>query len=317
MPLAPIILFCFNRPENTKNTLEALSQNNLANQSILIIYCDGPKKGTSDKDLKLIEEVRALVDKEQRFKKVKVIKRSENMGLANSIITGVTDVVNEYGSVIVLEDDILCSKYFLDFMNESLGKYKNNSKVFSIGACNYFAIGKDIPESFALPVADCLGWATWKNRWDLFESDSQKLITQIEEKDLVKEFSLLGYYDFFGMLKLQSEGKINSWAIRWQAVIFLNNMLTIYPNPSVTQHVESSNATHASINILPMLANEKIQLTDDPVILNEEIFKKMLKGYFTELTNKSIRNLLLNIKFAIKSSFDKEIKKYVDKINTI
>lgn len=317
MNLAPIVLFCYNRPENTKNTLEALSQNDLADQSILIIYCDGPKKGASAADLERIEEVRTLVASEQRFKQAKVIKKSENVGLANSIIAGVSDTVNSYGSAIVLEDDILCSKYFLTYMNEALLKYEHNSKVFSIGSCNYFAIGKNIPETFAIPVADCWGWATWKNRWDLFEYNSQKLMDEITKKNLINEFSLLGYYDFFGMIKLQNEGKINSWAIRWQAVLFLNNMLTIYPNPSVTQHVESSNATHASINVLPQLAKEKIHLTDHPVILNEKIFKKMLKGYFTELTSNPIRNSLLKIKFAFKSSFDKEIKKYVDKINTI
>jgi hypothetical protein len=317
MNLAPIVLFCYNRPENTKITLDALAENDLADQSTLIIYCDGPKKCASAADLERIEEVRTFVESEQRFKEVKVIKRYENVGLANSIIKGVSDVVIEYGSVIVLEDDILCSKYFLNFMNEALDKYKNNPKVFSIGACNFFAIGKDIPETFALPVADCWGWATWKNRWELFESDSQKLMDEITEKNLINEFSLLGYYDFFGMLKLQNEGKINSWTIRWQAVLFLNNMLTIYPNPSVTQHVESSNATHASINVLPPLAKDKIHLTDHPVILNEEIFRKMLKGYFNELTSNPIRNSLLKIKFAFKSSFDKEIKKYVDKINTI
>lgn len=317
MNLSPVVLFCYNRPENTRSTLDALAENELAGHSILIIYCDGPKKSATEIDLIRINEVRELVDRERRFADIKVIKRSENIGLAQSIITGVSAVVNEYGSVIVLEDDILCSKYFLRFMNDALSKYKDHPKVFSIGACNFFALGKKIPSSFALPVADCWGWATWKNRWDLFEVDSKILLSRIEEEDLEWEFSLLGFYDFYGMLKRQSEGKINSWAIRWQAVIFLHNMLTIYPNPSVTQHVESANATHANINVLPPLAIEKIKLSDDPVLLDEKIFKKMLRGYFTELTTNLIRSVSLNLQFAIKSKFDKRIMDYVRKINTI
>ena len=317
MNLSPVVLFCYNRPDNTRITLDALAGNQLADQSTLIIYCDGPKKSMSQLDLDRIKEVRELADEEHRFAVVKVIKRDENIGLAQSIITGVSAVVNEYGSAVVLEDDILCSKYFLRFMNDALAKYKDHPKVFSIGGCNYFALGNNIPSIFAVPVADCWGWATWKDRWDLFEVDSQKLVLEIQQRGLVNEFSLLGYYDFFGMLKSQRDGKISSWAIRWQATIFLNNMLTIYPNPSVTQHLESPNATHANINVLPPLAIEKITLANDPVRLEKKIFMKMLKGYFTGLTTNRFRNLILSLQFAMKSMFDKKIADYVHKINSL
>lgn len=317
MNLAPIILFCYNRPANTKNTLDALSKNDLADESILIIYCDGPKIGASTVDIQSINQVRKLVEEENRFKEVQVVKRIENLGLAQSIIKGVSETINAYGSAIVLEDDILCSKYFIKFMNDALDKYKDHPKVFSIGACNYFALGKNVPSTFAIPVADCWGWATWKSRWDLFESDSKKLLSLIEVNNLQKEFSLLGYYDFYGMLKSQIEGKISSWAIRWQAVIFLNNMLTIYPNPSVTQHVESANATHAKLNVLPPIAVDKITISDEPVLLDEKILKKMLKGYFIGLSNDIFKRLRLNFQFAIKSKFDSSIKQYVRKVNNV
>src|ERR1700749_3011997 len=139
--LAPIALFVYNRPEHTRRTLAYLQKNELAAESRLFIFSDGAKT-TSDKDK--VEEVRALAKEVTGFKSVKVISRKENMGLASSIIDGVTQLVNEYGKVIVFEDDLLSSVYTLQYFNEALNRYANEEKVMHVGAYMYNLANKKL-----------------------------------------------------------------------------------------------------------------------------------------------------------------------------
>ncbi|MCI9843879.1 glycosyltransferase family 2 protein [Flavobacterium pectinovorum] len=249
---SPIVLFTYNRPWHTQQVLNSLAQNQEAKDSILYVYCDGAKINAADEDLLKIEEVRDLVIVENRFKEVIIKIQPKNKGLANSIIEGVTEVVNNHGKVIVLEDDLIVSPYFLAYMNDSLDRYKNNLKVGQIGACNFFGCGKKFPDYFFVPLPDCWGWATWKDRWQDFNPNVDELVKQLE-KDVAKKhiFNVYGSYNFMNMLNSQKQGKVDSWAIRWQAVCVLKGWLTLYPNPSMTNHIESMEATHANMNITP------------------------------------------------------------------
>lgn len=130
--LAPIIVFCYDRPKHLEQTLDALSRNELANQSTLYIYCDGPKKGASDEMLQKIADVRQVARKRQWCKEVHVVEREHNVGLMNNIVGAVTEIVNAYGRVITMEDDIITSKGYLRFMNESLELYKDDKQVMHI-----------------------------------------------------------------------------------------------------------------------------------------------------------------------------------------
>jgi hypothetical protein len=232
--------------------LNSLVENVESKDSILYVFCDGAKQNSNDEDLVRIEEVRKLINAENRFKEVVIKVEEKNKGLANSIINGVTEVVNIHGKVIVLEDDLILSPFFLSYMNDSLERYENNSSVGQIGACNFFACGNYYPDYFFVPLPDCLGWATWKDRWGSFNSNVAELTKQLEEDEVKKHiFNAYGAYDFMGMLDLQKQGKVDSWAIRWQAVCVLKGWLILYPNPSMTNHIESNEATHANINITP------------------------------------------------------------------
>ena len=105
--LAPIIVFCYNRPDHLEQTLDALSRNELADQSTLYIYCDGPKDGASEEMRQKIADVRQVARKRQWCKEVHVVEREENVGLMNNIVGAVTEIVNKHGRVLVLEDDML------------------------------------------------------------------------------------------------------------------------------------------------------------------------------------------------------------------
>ena len=159
--LSPIVLFVYNRPWHTKQTVEALQKNELAKESELFIYSDEAK----NKDVrKSVDEVREYIGKIDGFKKVTIIKREKNWGLANSIIDGVTKTVNEYGKIIVLEDDLITSPYFLKFMNEALEFYKEEQKVWHISGWSYPINTNNIDDVFFLRVMNCWGWATWADK---------------------------------------------------------------------------------------------------------------------------------------------------------
>ena len=145
---------------------------------------------------------------------------------------GVSEVIKKYGIIIVLEDDIITSRYFLKYLNQGLNLYENEYDVISIHAWAY-PVKKILPETYFLKGADCQGWATWKRGWELFEPDGQKLLNEIEAKNLIKEFDFSGSYPYTQMLKDQIAGKNSSWAIRWYASAFLKNKLTLYPKESL------------------------------------------------------------------------------------
>ena len=234
---APIAIFTYNRPNHLKKTIEFLARNKNAINSILYIFSDGPK---SDKDFDLVAEVRVIISNVTGFKKVLIINSEYNYGLSRNVTLGISHVLNYHDRVIVLEDDLITSICFLDFMNKALDLYQNDSNVCEIMGYSFvekLADFKKIDSTYFLRGGDSLGWATWKRAWKYYEESAEKLIDQIKSKKLIDSFNRNGSYDFFSMLKMQQEGKIDSWAIRWYASTFLKNQLTLYPIKSLVLHI--------------------------------------------------------------------------------
>ncbi len=294
MKLAPITLFVYNRPEHTKRTVEALQRNTLAKESDLFIFSDGAKNEESKKG---VAEVRNLIKTVSGFKNVNVIERSENLGLARSIITGVTDIVNKYGSVIVLEDDLLTSPYFLKYMNDALTLYENENRVVSIHGYVY-PVKKALPETFFLRGSDCWGWATWKRGWKLFEQDGKKLLKKLEKEKLLREFDFDGTYDFSGMLKRQIQGQNDSWAILWYASTFLAGVLTLYPGTSLIENIgRDGSGTHGGNSNSFKKAVAERQIDIKPIRIEENVRAKKiiideLRSLKTSLLQRIIRKII-------------------------
>lgn len=293
MSLAPIVLFTYNRLRHTKQTIEALQKNELATDSDLIIYSDGWKNEISEQQVK---EVRCYLETIDGFNSIKIIEREKNWGLGNNIIDGVTTVVNQYGKIIVLEDDLLSSPFFLKFANEALTKYEKEEDVISISTYVY-PLKERLSETFFIKIADCLGWATWKRGWDLFEPDGQKLLNELHAKDLCKEFDFNKTYPYTQMLKDQIAGKNSSWAIRWYASAFLNNKLTLYPSRSLIFHNgagEMATNCQGDTSFLDVeLSLTPIVLRDIPIEESEQgriAFKVFFRGieltFFQRIKNK-------------------------------
>lgn len=215
--LAPIVLFTYNRLEHTKQTVEALQDNVYASESELFIYSDTPK----NEDVAVqIQTVREYLHSINGFKKITIVEREENWGLAKNIIDGVTRIVNQYGKIIVLEDDIVTSKFFLKYMNDALKIYENESKVIMINGYIYPIDNTALPETFFVKLGGCWGWATWSDRWKYFSREPQKIRDSFTDEDIYK-FNFEGKAQgYFSQIVDNCEGRLYTWAIFWMVVVF-------------------------------------------------------------------------------------------------
>ena len=228
---APIVVFTYCRPNNTRETIGSLLRNEEAASSDLIVFSDFPK---NEKAVSKVKETREYLHSISGFHSIQIVERNENYGLAKNIMNGVTEIINQYGKAIILEDDMTVSPHFLKYMNDGLERYENNTKVASIHGYMYpSSTAVDLPETFFIKGADCWGWATWKRAWDFFTPDAKLLYGEIKRKKLVKDFEFDYTYPYYKMLKNQVDGVANSWAICWYASCFLQDMYTLYPNQSL------------------------------------------------------------------------------------
>ena len=232
MPYAPILLFVYNRPAHTRQLIESLLTNAEASQSPLIIYSDAARDESARP---AVAEVRRFIRTISGFGSIEIIEREENWGLARNIIDGVTTQINRYGQVIVLEADLIVAPYFLRFMNDALDMYKDEPRVGHIQACD-FTKDPSLPDTFLIKWTGSWGWATWKRAWQHFNPDGKALLRQLEERRLTRLFDFDGTYRFTRMLRRQTEGKNNSWAIRWNASLFLADILSLNVGRSLVQN---------------------------------------------------------------------------------
>lgn len=294
--LAPIALFVYKRPRHTQQTLESLAANEGASESELFIFCDGPKR---PEDEKAVEEVRRLVKSRQWCGKINIIERDKNLGLANSIISGVTELCDKYGRVIVLEDDLLTSRYFLEYMNAALERYENEERVMQISGYMFPVEIKAETDAIFLPFTTSWGWATWKRAWVVFDKDMSSFEILSKDKALRKAFDLDGSYPYFKMLESQRAGKIDSWAIRWYLSVFLKGGLTLYPAKTLINNIgfdgSGTHCTAVGKNISGKMEDFNPLTLPSRYIVSEEVFlklKELFRGNrsFIDRAKRVIRN---------------------------
>ena len=162
--------------------------------------------------------------------------REENQGLAASVIQGLTSTLDQHGAAIILEDDIVTSPYFLEFMNHALARFADDPRVGAVQGYQYTPDGSVLPMYFSR-FFGCWGWATWKRAWDLFDPDGRRLLRRIQASGQARQFNLDGSYNYCRMLKEQCLGYNNSWFIRWYASQFLHGKLSLWPGRSLTDNI--------------------------------------------------------------------------------
>ena len=264
--LAPIILFVYNRPEHTKKTIEYLSKNRLAESSNLYIFSDGAK---NEKDKQKVSEVRNYLISIKGFNEIKIVEREKNLGLANSVMSGVNQIFKLYEKVIVLEDDIITSPSFLKFMNDALDFYKEDEKIFSVSGYPYPV---KIPDSYSHDVfvahrASSWGWGTWKDRWEKVDWEMKNysaLLNDGQAQNLLKEAG----EDLLPMLEAQIKGEVDSWAIRWTYAQLKNNAFCLYPVKPLCKNIGTDwSGTHSSsskkLNVELDFLDREFRMTND------------------------------------------------------
>jgi hypothetical protein len=305
--LSPIALFVFNRPWHTEQTLEALSRNELADQSVLYIFCDGYKNNDGEENIAKIKHVRKICKSKQWAKEVIIVEKEVNQGLASSIINGVTELLDKAGKVIVLEDDLTTSPGFLKYMNDALDFYASEEKVMHISGY-WFPVKKSaerLPETFFYRVASCWGWATWKRAWQSMETDTRVLIDNINRiPEGIKRFNIENSYPHYMQLDQNINGAINTWAVKWYASVFLQKGLCLHPNVSLVQNIGFDNSGFHSKTtsifdwpaLSPGISVNNIPLQENTTAINliRKFHKKVYESFFSKVKRNILSRLGIN-----------------------
>lgn len=281
MNSSPIALFVYNRLEHTKKTVSALQQNELAEQSDLYIFSDGPK---SPEALLRVQPVRDYLSTITGFKSIRIIERSENWGLARSIIEGVTELVNRFGKVIVLEDDLVTSPYFLRYMNDALMQYEDANEVMHIAGYMPAIPGAALPETFFLRMTSCWGWATWARAWKQFEKDPEKLLSSFSPR-MIRNFNLEDSYDYWIQVLQNRENRIDTWAVFWYASVFQHSGLCLHPAVSMVRNIgNDGTGIHCGVNdeYEVGLAEKPIKVFSSTFVENVDAVKE-LKAFYKSM----------------------------------
>ncbi len=227
--------------------------------------------------------------------------------MANSIIDGVTKIVDEYGKIIVLEDDLVTSPYFLKFMNEALEFYKDEKKVWHISGWNYPIATDGLDDIFLWRLMNCWGWATWSDRWIYFEKNIDKAIHEFSKAD-IKRFDLDGFEPYWSQVIANKTHVIDSWAVFWYISIFNAGGLCLNPTISFVKNIglDGSGIHCGKLNIEDVPFNINY-IVFHPILIKENIivvkeiqkYLKKSKNSFIKRAKKKIFNILFT-KFNIK-----------------
>lgn len=286
---APIVVFAYNRPWHLQQTIESLLKNELAAQCELHVFSDGPR---SEADVPKVEELRKYIKSIQGFKNVHVYERDKNLGLAKSIITGVTEVISVRERVVVMEDDLLCSADFLSFINQGIETYQEQEHIFSVtGWKPPIDLTHHHQQVYLHYRPSSLGWATWRDKWATAKWDIPDYESFRKDKAKQKLFQR-GGADLPGMLHKQMTGKLDSWAIRWAYTLYKENGFCVYPTQTKIRHIgydgSGSNSINKKMTALESLGVEGSYEMPRDIKLEEELLKQVNKMSEPSLIRKVI-----------------------------
>lgn len=292
---APVVLFVYNRLNHTSSVIESLSKNLLAKETDLYVFSDAAKTKNDSEKVKAVRQYINCPDWYSNFKDVTIVQAEQNKGLAKSVIEGVTSVLEKYGKVIVVEDDLILSPYFLSYMNSALNYYYGDEQIWSISGYSFpMRKLKKYPHDVFYSYRGCSwGWGTWIDRWKTVDWEASDYSAMMNDQAWTQRFNR-GGADLANMLRLQVEGQIDSWAIRWCFAQSNQEMYTVYPKISYLKNGGcDGSGTHSGSNrdfqtdisgALPMCKFEKLKI-------EENIAKEFGRKYEDTLRKKIRRNV--------------------------
>lgn len=301
MEYAPVALFVYNRPWHTRQAVEALQANILAARTPLYIYSDAPRD-LAARDA--VAGVRAYIQSVSGFASVTIEERDENFGLACSIIDGVSRLCAEFGRVIVLEDDLITSRFFLQYMNDALTRYEHEERVMQVAGYMFPAKLSVDEDAVLLPFTSSWGWATWQRAWRHFDARAMAYQTVASNPELRRDFDIGGRYGYFRMLQSQQRGETDSWAIRWYLSVFMLHGLTLYPRKTLVRNLgfdgSGVNCVASTIEDEAIDENFQVQRLPQRIAVTSE-YNNVLEGIpKPKLNLKNVRHALVVKTFTLR-----------------
>jgi hypothetical protein len=275
--LAPIVLFVYNRPTHTLATLQALANNRFAQQSTLYIFSDGPKRRW---DRAAVEAVRKVIRQRQWCGTVHVREKATNYGLANSVIDGISEVIDRHGRAIVVEDDLVTSPEFLPYLNRALNVYQDQPRVMQVSGYMYpIDVPLDLPGVF-LPITSSWGWATWKRAWKQFDPTMAGANAVLSDTESRRRFDLDDSHPCSLLVRLQQEQRIDTWDIQWYLSVFRANGLVLYPSRSLVQNIgfdgTGRHCTRMS-GYEVRLQEKPIEVFPEALTVDERVYRELVR----------------------------------------
>lgn len=226
----PIALFTYNRPKHAQHVLETLAACPRLDECQLHIFCDGPRRPEDETG---VAESRLVVREYSTRLGAEVVEGDENLGLARSIVTGVTKLCREYGRIIVLEDDLAVSPDFIDYMLQGLDRYQHEPNVYQVSGYMFPVAHPQKPDVFFLPMATTWGWATWERAWQTVDWNATGSREQLKDAKVRRRFDLDNSYPYSAMLEQRLAKKNDSWGILFWWAVFQANGLVLHPQRSL------------------------------------------------------------------------------------
>lgn len=278
---APIALFIYKRPVHTLNTLKALANNPLAKDTELYVFCDGPKPNATEDDLAAIRETRDVIRSQQWCGKVNMIESAVNKGLARNIIDGITMILKNHETVIVLEDDTQPAVGFLDYMNKALETYQDEPKVMMVSGFMWPVPKDGLPETFFYNVNSFWGWATYARSWKFFIEDTATILFMLQGRH-DREILLFNGgrgISYNNQLNENMAGTLNTWGVKWHATMFLMDGYVLHPRHSLVRNI-GFDGTGENCGVeegydVDFDINQTINVVKQPLVRNEVIYERV------------------------------------------
>jgi len=277
--ISPIVISTYIRLEHLKKTISALQVNSLADKSHLFILSDAPKEG----DELRVKKVRNYLKTITGFAQITLIEREENGRVTNNR-GGMRQVLDEYGKLIFLEDDIITAPGFLEYMNLALNKYANDPKVFSIsGYCPPILIPNNYEfDAYFVRRFNAWGFGIWKDRFDTIQYVSeQRYADFINSEDDVRDFTENGGVDMLEMLRVDAAGRIDALDVKAMFAQYKLDQYTLYPVSSLIQNIgmDGSGLHSSRTRRFNVAISEKVDsfLLPASMFTESEIIKEFIK----------------------------------------
>ena len=268
MTLAPIVLFVYNRPEHTRQTVEGLLGNAEAKDSTLYIFADGPKATATDADKAKISAVRAYIHSISGFRDIVIKEQETNQSLAVSTINGMTEIFRHHDKAIMMEDDDVPTPYFLDYVNRCLDRYATDERIWCVSGYTDTTLlpPRGTDDVFLVKRPSSWGFGTWKRCWDKVIWDKAVLLGLLRHKSFIYGYnSWCGLDSSMGLVNC-IKGKTSSWSIRYNLGSYLTRSYTILPTKSLILNIGlDGSGTHSRA------MSQHLAVMDHAVTLPEEI----------------------------------------------